>query len=494
MLILAPMVDAVRFDPALVSISNEEWDMLSSGVRAVISLLHRQNVELRQRVQALESRLKINSRNSSKPPSSDPPGTPKPPSQKSSSGKKSGAQPGHRGSFRSLADQSQVDEFVDHYPQRCGECHQDLSQDESRDSATLGSPERHQVFEIPRVAAKLWEHRLHTLTCAHCGVATKAELPPDISKNSFGPRLQALTAILTGRYHLSRRAVQNFLEQVLGVPISEGSIYAFEQATSAALEAPYKEIHQAASDAPIRHLDETGWKHNKARGWVWVVAAQMCTLFFLAGSRAREVLTKSFGTVLQDNGINVSDRYRAYLCFPMVRRQICHAHLKRDYRKMKERGGPGAEVGEAALAAHHDIFLLYHRCRTGEINRAVFRQEIKPLKKRLYFALQAGTKLADKEIAGMCRDILAHWLAMWTFVRVAGVEPTNNNAERPIRKVVLWRKGSFGTRSESGCRFVERMLSVTETCRQMERDLLEYVTAAIHARMLGVSAPSLFPG
>jgi transposase len=488
-------VETAIFSPSVVGISEEKWERLDDNIQALIIGLYVQ-VEslghearrLRQEIHDLRLRLNQNSGNSSKPPSSDPPQVQaqRTSKNKKSSGKPSGGQPGHHGAYRAFAPIEKVDDIVEYYPDHCSGCGASFASDAPEDR----DPERRQVHELPPIQATVTEHRLHTLCCGRCGTATKAVLPPDVPEGAFGPRLQAVISLLTGRYRLSRNEAQDFVENVLGVPIAEGSIYAVEQATSQALQAPYEEAMNAVATADVRHLDETSWKQNAKLGWLWVLVSVAATLFIVARSRGRQVLETTFGGAL-NAGINVSDRWSAYNGFKMNRRQVCHAHLHRDFIKLEERGGVAGIFGRAARLAHQEMFALLDRLRAGEVDWATFRSQIKPIKKRIYRALYNGGQAADQKAAGMCKEILRHWLAMWTFVRVEGVEPTNNAAERALRKAVLWRKGCFGTRSHGGARFVEQMLTVTETCRKQERDLVSYVTEAIEANMHHLAAPAL---
>lgn len=473
------------FSPGAVGISEAEWETLSTGVRFVITSLYSEVQSLRRDVRELQARLNLNSKNSSKPPSSDPPGMER--QVKKPSGKSSGGQPGHIGHHRALVPLDEVDTVLEHYPERCSNCNETFAATALKESQ---EPERRQVHELPPVKATVTEHRLHTACCTRCGTSTKAEFAPEIPTSSFGPHLQAVISLLSGRYRLSRNETRDFVENVLGVPISEGSIYAIERATSEALAGPYQEANTAVCTAPVRHLDETSWKQGRQRGWLWVAATTLATIFIVAGSRGRKVLHEAFGDALEV-GVNVSDRWGGYKGFKMNRRQICHAHLLRDFIKIEERGGIAAVFGRAARLAQGDMFEVLDSFRAGTIDRAGLRLALKPIKKRLYLALQSGSKVTDKKAAGMCKDILRHWIAMWTFVRVEGVDPTNNAAERALRKAVLWRKGSFGTRSDGGSRFVERMLTITETCRRNKRDLVSYLTKVIEARMLDRPAPPL---
>jgi len=160
---------------------------------------------------------------------------------------------------------------------------------------------------------------------------------------------------------------------------------------------------------------------------------------------------------------------------------------------MRGRGGRSEEIGDALLAQAHQMFTWWHRVREGTLKRASFRSYMTPLRREVERLLVAGSRCGVPKTEGTCRDILKRCKALWTFVQVKGVEPTNNTAERSIRPGVLWRKGSFGTQSEEGSRFVESMMTVVATLKQQKRNILEYLTEACEAALRGEAAPSLLP-
>jgi transposase len=227
------------------------------------------------------------------------------------------------------------------------------------------------------------------------------------------------------------------------------------------------------------------------RAWLWVAVTSLVTVFVLRFSRgsqvARELLGASF------DGILVTDRYSAYNWYPVRWRQLCWAHLLRDFEAMRERGGASAVIGEALLAQAYQMFTWWHRVREGTLARSTFRSYMSALRKEIHRLLEAGSRCGVSKTEGTCREILKRHEALWTFVQVEGVEPTNNVAERAIRPGVQWRKGSFGTQSEAGSRFVESLMTVVATLKQQKRSMLAYLTAAHEAALRGETAPSLLP-
>lgn len=437
--------------------------------------LERENLDLK-------SRLNQNSRNSSKPPSSDPPSTPlrlpKPPT-----GRSPGGQPGHEGSTFKLVPVEEVDRVVAVKPERCLDCGHRLS-------GIDPDPKRHQVTEIPPVKPVIIEYLLHRLICPNCSGATRAELPPGVPAKMIGPALQALIGYFSGRLHLSKRAVQEALEDLFGVSLSLGSVSAAEQEVSRALVAPVQEAHQYVQNQPSLGADETGWTQRRGRAWLWTAVTTWVTVFQIhlhRGANEARILLGAF------RGILSTDRWNAYNGYPLRRRQICWAHLIRDFVGFTERGPKAARIGEPLLIEVDKMFALWKRVRDGTLKRSSFKVYMTPIRHAVESLLQKGTRCGEPKTEGMCEMMLKLAPALWTFVRVEGIDPTNNASERAIRPAVLYRKGCFGTHSAEGSRFVERILTVVTTLRQQGRNVLGYLTQACVAAMNHRKAPSLLP-
>ena len=451
---------------------------------AVVRVLWDEVVRLRARVQELEARLGQNSRNSSRPPSSDPPETPpRPPAPPT--GRRRGGQPGHPPHQRALVSLEQVDQLVAHWPAHCRGCQAPLPQ------TALGEPVRHQVTELPPVRAVVTEHQLQHVRCGACGTTTCAVLPAEVPAGAFGPRLQATVAVLAGRYRLSRREVVGVCTDVLGAPLAVGSVDRLCQTTAAALAAPVAELEQAVRQAPAAHADETSWREAGQRCWLWVVGTAVATVFTLAPSRGRGVIQRLLGASF--DGYLISDRWAAYTWLDPTQRQVCWAHLKRDFQKLVDYGGPGRAIGRDALRLLGGLFGAWADLRADPTQRPRFVRRARQYQWRLRRVLETGQQCGCDKTANFCTALLKLWPALWTFVAVPGIEPTNNAAEQALRPAVLWRKGSFGTQSAAGNRFVERLLTVAATCKQHDRSLLAYLTAVCTAAQRGQPIPSLLP-
>ncbi len=459
----------------------------NTALRIEKAALRAENAVLHERVRELEARLGQNSANSSRPPSSDPPQAAakrRPPP----TGRKRGGQPGHRGAYRALLPVEQVDEIVAVVPERCRHCGQPFP---GPTACPRGRMWRHQVVEILPLAVRVTEYQMAVRRCPDCGKRTRADLPPGGPRRRFGPRLTAVIALLSGRYRLSRREVRQLLQDLWAVRVSLGAVVRQEQAQSAALAPVVEEARAAVQQAAVVNMDETGWRQEQRRAWLWTAVTAELTVFLIDRRRGGAVVDALLGS--EFGGVVGSDRWSAYSRFPAERRALCHAHLKRDFQALVDRGGEAKPIGRWGLAEIARLFALWHRFRAGELGRQELQRRLVPLQARLGRLLRRGQKNPDPKAAGLCRELSKWWTALWTFTRAEGVEPTNNVAERALRPAVLWRKGSFGSDSEAGSRFAERLLTVAATCRQQGRGLLDFLVAAGEATLQGAVAPSLLP-
>jgi transposase len=465
-------------------LSPAELDALEPGIRTLLLTLWRENLALKERVRDLEARLNQNSSNSSRPPSSDPPWAKPVRRKKPKSGRRRGGQPGHPPHLRELFPPDKIDETREHQPAACAHCGNGFVHgiDEELE------PHRHQVIELPEVKPFVTEHRLHVRRCSRCQGETTAAVPAGVPLSSFGPRLQSWVATLTARFRLSKREAQELLREIASVAISLGSISDIEQYVSESLEAPVAELREALKSADVVGHDETGWREANQKAWLWTTVDSNYAVYKIDLKRSGEVARSLLGGV-DFQGYVQSDRYKAYNCYPMEKRAICHAHLARDYKKIADRPGPGQPIGIALCEQEAKVFHIWHQFKAGTISRPTLKKRMNPVKDLIESLLQQGKTCGDTKVQGMCADILGHAPAMWTFLTVEGVEPTNNHSEQALRPYVLWRKGSFGTQSERGSRFMERMMSVIQTCRRQGRHLLSFITHSIEYTIGGRASP-----
>jgi transposase len=434
-----------------------------------------------KRIEELEEQLGASSRNSSKPPSSDPPTVPR--DKKPATGRKRGGQPGHKRHQRELLPPEKVRSITDCKPARCDSCQHRLRGEDPE-------PIRHQVAELPKVEPIVDEYRLHALTCPHCGTKTRGQLPRGVPTGSFGPTIVATIALLLGVYGLSRRDVAELMRDLFGLPISAGGVVGCQKIAAEALANAHAQAQVQVSRATVKNADETGWKLGNAYACLWVVVTSTLTLFRIQPERSRAAAKRVLGKM---RGLLGTDRYSAYDYWPKRKRQFCWAHLERLFVRFTERKDPKVVgLGHALIAEKDQMFQWWYRVRDGTLSRVTFKRCMAPLKKRVADLLEdAARRVSCAKTRRTCTRLLKNFDALWTFVRYEGIEPTNNASERAARRPVIIRKTSFGSQSEHGCRFLERVLTVHATLRQRGRSVHDFIVDACRAHMLGESPPSL---
>jgi len=483
----------------------EDWQRTPPSVQQVVlhvlarlAALEEEVGSLRAENARLREQTQRSSRNSSQPPSSDAPSAPPRP-QRRSSGRKRGAQPGHAGHQRTLYPVEACRSVQEHRPAQCSACGMALSGDDP-------TPIRHQVVEVPEVTPLVDEHRLHQLRCPDCGAGTRAALPSDVSASGYGPRLVATVGLLSGPYRQSERQTQQALEDFYQVEVALGTINKLRQEVSEALTESVAEATEFAQAQAVANADETGWAQGNSDGanpqrrkaWLWVLVTSWVTVFQVHLSRGHGAAKELLGAF---TGSLITDRWTGYGWWPLARRQVCWAHLIRDFHKIAERGGASQAIGEGLLEQARKVFELWQRVRDGTLTREGFAAVVVESRDRIRQWLAEGAayrpargeKSARARTSRTCRELLKVEPALWLFVCVAGVEPTNNAAERALRPAVIWRRTSLGTQSALGSQFVARMLTVTLTLRSQQRPVLAYLTAACQAARQSLPAPSVLP-
>ena len=440
-----------------------------------------------ERIERLERRLGQNSRNSSLPPSSDRPsrdgqGEEKPRPRKRS-GKKRGAQQGHKGSGREL--DPNPDEIVEHRPGACRKCGRQLDGSER----TVGRPARHQVIELPDTCVVGTEHRMLRVVCPDCATHNRAELPPDVEQGAFGPKLRASIVTLAVML-MSRRTTVALLKDMFGARISVGSVDNILKQAGELLASPWQAIGRAAQAAEVLHADETSWRRAGQRIWLWAALSATACCFRIDQTRARSAAKTLLGDF---DGLLISDRYSVYDFIDPSRRQACLSHLARTFQAFAERDGPAARHGKKIRELVNEIIRADSQSRHNGQRICWHEGELNQIHDRLMDAVEAGERSRTPQLSRLCGTVLDIWPTLWNFTEHAGAEATNNRCERAIRHAVLWRKTSLGTQSEAGDRFVERILSIRETCRLNDRSMHDYLVEVHHTRLTGAEIPNPLP-
>jgi transposase len=437
-----------------------------------------------ERIAQLERQVKRSSRNSSQPPSADPPGAP-PRRGKDPSGRAQGAQPGHEGKGRELLPTSAVDEVVVHWPARC-DCGHEFATDEL---VAVGRPVRHQVEELPRLPVTVTEHQCPRVRCPACGRRERAALPADVAASAFGPRFCAVVAVLSVRNRVSRRDVVELCEQLFGARISSGTVDAILTRVADALADSDADLLERVRAGKALNMDETGWRTAGERRALWGAFTDRHAIVRVRTNRHEDHAKE----LLADTGaIVTSDRWWAYAHLPLKRRQICWAHLRRDFKAHAEGLDAEKAFGEHGLRVCEELFwsweIFQHTRDRQALKRRIraLRRELKPI-----LVTYAGKQARYRYTRGMARNLLKIWPALWTFADHKGVQPTNNHAERALRGSVIYRHLSLGSQSDNGERRIERLLSIHTTCRLQRRALHDYLIDALTAHSRGDPAPLL---
>ena len=460
-------------------------DNYSMDKDVYIKQLENKVVELEKRIETLEKYIEklekflgMNSKNSSKPPSSDPPGMPaESPKHRR---KKRGAKNGHQPHLKSLLPQEFVKKHIHLKPDVCTCGGTNLKDTDQQ-------PLRHQIVDIPPIKPEVIEYVQHISQCEDCGAFIYCPLPDDVKRKHFGPGVLAVVAVLTGMLNTSKRKALAMMNEVFSVPMSLGGLSNCEAQLAQALEQPYQEVAEHIQTQQTAHADETGWSRgNRLKGWLWMLCCTSAAVFMIQAGRGQTAAEKLLGAFA---GILHCDRWSGYNCFAGLR-QLCWAHLKRDFKALSEAKGNMGQIGNELFALTKQILHMRNRVRDGTLLWQNFQRRMEPLIKRVETLLEKGAD-SSEPLAGQCRRIFNQRQYLWTFVYDARVEPTNNLAERTVRQAVLWRKGSFGTQSERGARYVERILTVCATCRLQGRSLIEYLRDACRCHLTGVPVQSL---
>ncbi len=458
--------------------------------------------QLSQRVTELEEKQSKNSKNSSQPPSKDGFGSKGGEVRKAGSRRKKPLKfkviegKGQRGLYEPEACRAVYEVKAEVCPQ-CGESLNGVDE----------QPYRHQVVDVPEVKPDVVEYRLHQLECEHCGTKTRAKLPEGVSGRCYGVRVAGWVGLMSGEYRQSHRQVQGILREGFGIELSRGSINRMRQEVSEAVAAAVKEAQEYVQQQPVVHCDETGFAQgnqdgqnpNHRRGWLWVLVSPLVSVFVVALSRSQATAKQLIGATF--GGVLVSDRASCYPWLDPSQRQVCWAHLLRDFQALAERSGVSQEIGAALLRRGYRLFHWWHRVRDGTLSHELFVQAVHQLRQGLLAELQttANLPIGSKEKTPLaktvrtCRQLLQVEPALWTFVHTPRVEPTNNAAERALRPAVIWRYTSFGAQSQAGSEFVSRLLTVNTSLKAQGRSVLEFLTQSCQSARLGLPSPSLLP-
>ena len=368
-------------------------------------------------------------------------------------------------------------------PEQCRRCGGDLQADPS-------PPKRHQVWELPEIKPLVDEYQLFRGHCAYCGITTMAELPAGVPTGQCGPRLAAFTGLLMGHFRQSKRRTSSFLGDLLNIPCSPAWTVKIQNLVSQAVAVPYEELRSKLTEQKQLYVDESPTKEKQQKAWLWVAVAPMFAVFGIFADRSRQSLLALVGNY---QGIILNcDRAKMYLDGKRLQRRW--AHLKRDFQKLIDSpDGQVKRMGHDLMRQHRELFEYWRQYKAGKIKWSTFQSYVRPIREEVRGLLLRGKFSGNAKLIGFCDELYDRREHLWTFTKVQGIEPTNNTAERALRPAVIYRKLSFGTQSASGSRYLERILSISETCRLQNRNAYQYLIEAMQAKFAEQTAPSLLP-
>jgi transposase len=453
----------------------EAAEVRAEAAEARVAVLERENAELR-------ARLGKDSSNSSKPPSSDSPYKSKPPVKRGV--RKPGGQPGHKGSTREWLPPEKVDEHKLVRPSTCV-CGASLEGVPAVPRDTWAR----QVVELPPIVPHVTEYRFETVQCPCCARVNAPTVPPEAA-TCTGPNLTALAATLVGEYHLSRDAAASLLGSVLNMPICAATVQDCCEQVSAGLQSATAEVDASLPSAARVHMDETSWRQRKDLRWLWIAISEIVTSFAIHSRRGRHQLAVWFPEGF--NGVVTCDRWRPYEMF--ARRQLCWSHLEWDLQAIIDAASTGVAPATAALAGAGAMFTTWWRFKDAFITRADLQRDTQGYREQFKaFCLTGSGQAQDRRWRALGTDLLRQWDAVFLFLDVEGVEPTNNAAEQGLRSGVIWRRTTQGTRTDAGSTFVQRIMTAHANCKRQARSVLRFLSDTLMAHRQGITTPSLMP-
>jgi transposase len=298
-----------------------------------------------------------------------------------------------------------------------------------------------------------------------------------------------MTATLVGRFRQSKRLVAELYEIVYGLSISPASVCAMERRVSEALAAPVDQARHAIRKESFVGSDETGWRRMRLKAWLWLTATDQLAVFTIARRRSSTVVKRILGEAFA--GVVTSDRWSAYS--HLDRRQLCWAHLLRDFVGMMERFHSPWHGNRLRVCAL-EVMAAYGDREAGFISHDEMVHRLQPIRERTRRRLRWASENAPGPTARTkACEILKLEPHLWTFLDDPAIPVTNNLCERLLRYAVIWRKLSYGTQSMAGTRFMERILTVCATLQLQHRDVFGYLTEAVDAHIRNQAAPSILP-
>ena len=421
-------------------------------------------LKLQQKILNFKNRHKKNSKNSSNPPSTDQKANTKDKPKKKIKKRK--------GKNRQAFTQEEIDQSIECTQSLCPDC-------KSKDIKSLSLDMRLQQVELPDVKSIVIEYILKKYHCDSCGFTFYADPPKGVAPSSFGPKLMGLLATLTGVFHLSKREAIQLIKDLYNIDIGLGSVTNIEEKISKSLDPVYQRIHSFILTSQLsKHFDETTWRNSGKRHYVWIATCNDAAVYKI--DRYRNTL--AFQKLIKDTCLKgqsyVSDRYSLYKNLG-GKHQFCLAHLIRDFKYFSERDGPDKKTGQEIEKSLSTACFIHGKYRDGKIKWKMRNKRLDNVRRKVKYWLKKGVNNGSEQLSGLSQRLLKEFANIFMFIKVKGMEPTNNLAERDLRKLVIWRKKSYGTKSKKGKTFVETITTVAQTLRKQRKNVLKFIQSTI---------------
>jgi transposase len=455
----------------------EQLELELNQTKALLKQAFEMIDELKKEVAELKEKLNKNSKNSSKPPSSDLKGNTEDKDKKPR--KKS------EGSHRPLFPKDRIDKTIECCHKKCPCCG-------SEALAITGILDTLHQVELPEVRAIVTEYILKKTRCNSCDHISFPDLPEGVPYSVFGPKLMGLVVTLTGAFHLAKREAIQLVKDLYDIDISLGSIPNIEERASKALDPTYQAIHDFVLESHFaKHFDETTWRDQGKRHYVWIACNNEAAFYMIDRYRNKLAFQKLIKNKdLQDKG-SVSDRYAVYKGLGKLH-QYCLAHLIRDFKGFGERDGPDKKMGINLAKILAKACSAHKKHKQGKISLRQRNSRLAGAREKTEFWLYEGLANGSDKLSSLCNRLLDEFDKLWTFVSNLDMDPTNNMAERDLRKMVIWRKKSYGTRSTRGKWFVERITTIVQTLRKKKKNALKYIQQCLISYYRREQPPQIF--
>jgi transposase len=457
-----------RLDP-------EAQGLVEYLLRKISSLEERQSV-MEKRLLTLEGRLGKTSRNSHRPSGSEPFRKGISPLERPK-GLATGGQEGHLG--HRLEPVAEPDHRLVHRVCNCVHCGQDLSEISSQGGS------KRQVFDLPSLRVQVTEHEGERKQCPSCGTVNASVFPLAISQPAqYGPQVKALATYFMHQHFLSSERTQEVFQDVLGCPLSEGSLYSFVKECGEGLVPAEEALRELLQESPVVHFDETGLRVNSSLHWVHSASTAEATLYTVHPKRGKEGMEA--GDVLPHfEGVAVHDGWKNYWQYDCGH-SLCNAHIVRELTFVEE------QEGRPWAGRMKDVLLtLCSATRAWKQGMAAFPEEAILAGRKEYEAIlaEADAVYAQAE-RGLPRSkgeclldrLWNDQVAILAFTEVEEIPFTNNQAEQDIRMVKVKQKVSGSFRTFLGATLFCRIRSVISTVRKNKLNVLETLTQAIRGQ------------